>query len=210
MRIYPQVPARMAWVALGDVVCVAALAVCVVFGMTAYAAVSELGRIGAAVAGTGKAIEESFDDAGDSVRSAPIVGKKLNRTLHGAGRKAGRPLVQQGRRQQRKVEHLARVVGWLTGAFPAFMVLIVFLPWRLRVIMRLSAAQSALAAGAEHPELLAQRAVYSLPYTTLARYSRDPFGDFAAGHYGALVQAALEDAGLTKLPASKDRRLTAG
>jgi hypothetical protein len=49
---------------------------------------------------------------------------------------------------------------------------------------------------AEHEELLARRAVLSLPYADLLRHTRDPFGDLQRGHTAPLVAAALEEAGI--------------
>ena len=43
-----------------------------------------------------------------------------------------------------------------------------------------------------------------LPYRVLQRYTDDPLGDLAAGRYDALVDASLEEAGL-----SPRRRATA-
>jgi hypothetical protein len=45
-------------------------------------------------------------------------------------------------------------------------------------------------------EILAARAAYSLPYRELARYTRDPFGDLAAGRHAALLAALADDAGI--------------
>lgn len=65
-------------------------------------------------------------------------------------------------------------------------------------IRRLAAAERVLGGplDAERHRLLAMRAAFSLPYAELVRYTRDPFGDLAAGRYDALAAAALEEAGL--------------
>ena len=49
--------------------------------------------------------------------------------------------------------------------------------------------------------LLASRAAFGLPYDVLLGYTRDPFGDLAAGRYDALVRTTLEQAGLPAEPA---------
>ena len=46
-------------------------------------------------------------------------------------------------------------------------------------------------------KLLAERAAMHLPYRVLQRYTADPLGDLAAGRYDALVDASLEEAGLS-------------
>ena len=42
------------------------------------------------------------------------------------------------------------------------------------------------------------RAAFALPYGELLRFTRDPLGDLEAGRYDALVDAALDDAGLRR------------
>ena len=40
------------------------------------------------------------------------------------------------------------------------------------------------------------RAAFSLPFSQLLRYTKDPMGDLASGRYEALLAAVLDDAGL--------------
>ena len=58
----------------------------------------------------------------------------------------------------------------------------------------MSTAQRTLRGAPEH--ILAARAAYSLPYGTLTRYTRDPFGDLAAGRHDGLLAALADDAGV--------------
>ncbi len=44
------------------------------------------------------------------------------------------------------------------------------------------------------------RAAFGLSYLTLLGYTRDPFGDLAAGRFDALVNAALDDVGIRRPP----------
>jgi len=95
------------------------------------------------------------------------------------------------------VHDLARFLGWVTFAIPALLLAAGYLPRRVAQVRRLTAAARTLTpAVLGHERLLAQRAAFSLPYDALARHTRDPFGDLERGHYGPLVAAALEDAGL--------------
>ena len=52
----------------------------------------------------------------------------------------------------------------------------------------MSTAQRTLRGAPEH--ILAARAAYSLPYGTLTRYTRDPFGDLAAGRHDGAARGA--------------------
>ncbi len=65
-------------------------------------------------------------------------------------------------------------------------------------VRTLSAADRVLRApeDAERRRLLAQRAAFGLPYSTLLRHTQDPLGDLAAGRLDPLVAAVREDAGL--------------
>ena len=86
----------------------------------------------------------------------------------------------------------------MTFGLPAAFVLAGWLPARIAQVRQLTAASRALAgpADAERRRLIAMRAAFSLPYGSLAAYTRDPLGDLAAERYDALVAAALDDAGL--------------
>ena len=67
------------------------------------------------------------------------------------------------------------------------------LPPRVRLVRRLRRPPHARGAP-EH--ILAARAAYNLPYETLQRYTRDPFGDLAAGRHAGLLEALADDAGV--------------
>jgi hypothetical protein len=51
------------------------------------------------------------------------------------------------------------------------------------------------------------RAAFGLPYGTLLGYTKDPLGDLAAGRHVALVDAALDDAGIRHPSAGEARSL---
>jgi hypothetical protein len=65
-------------------------------------------------------------------------------------------------------------------------------------------ADKTLRGAPEH--ILAARAAYSLPYSTLARHTRDPFGDLAAGRHESLLAALAEDAGIRSRTVRAPRR----
>jgi hypothetical protein len=80
--------------------------------------------------------------------------------------------------------------------------LLAVLPGRIRQVRSMGAAEVVLANRADPAlrQLLASRAAFGLPYDVLLGYTRDPFGDLAAGRYDALVRATLEQAGLSSPP----------
>src|SRR5438270_134525 len=85
----------------------------------------------------------------------------------------------------------------LAGDVAVVLLLALTLPRRVGRVRRMTAAERALR-GAPR-EILAARAAYSLPYTALARHTRDPFGDLAAGRHEGLLAALAADAGTPPL-----------
>jgi hypothetical protein len=97
------------------------------------------------------------------------------------------------------------VLGLIVFGLPTVTLLLFALPGRVRQVRQLSAAAVFLRGagsqgrGPEDPDrrrLLAMRAAFSLPYSTLLRYSRDPLGDLAAGRDEGLIAAVLAEEGL--------------
>jgi hypothetical protein len=116
----------------------------------------------------------------------------------------GARLVAAGRETERKTYALANLAGWLTFLLPALLLLLLALPRRVRGVIRLNRARQLLRGAPEH--ILAARAAYSLPYRELARFTKDPFGDLAAGRHEALLRALADDAGVGFPPTSGGER----
>ena len=114
----------------------------------------------------------------------------------------GDPVADLGERGEDRVHRLANLLGFLTFAVPAALVLWNYLPERLAQMRRLTAAARVLEspAAAEQRRLVAMRAAFALPYGQLLRFTRDPLGDLAAERYEPLIAAALDDAGLRARP----------
>jgi hypothetical protein len=126
------------------------------------------------------------------------VGDEIGDGLRSAGEGSGGEVVDLGEEGEEGAHDLANVLGFVTFALPALLVIVVWLPGRVSQIRRLRAASQVLGdrATPERRRLLAMRAAFSLPYGQLLAYTRDPIGDLEDGRYDALVAAALEDAGL--------------
>jgi len=136
----------------------------------------------------GKRIHDAVDQLsvlGEGVRKAgdavPIVGD---------------PVKELGERGENDVHGLANLLGLVTFAIPAAFLCWHYVPPRLGQVRRLTAAEQVLR-GAE-PRAVAMRAAFALPYGELLRFTRDPLGDLEAGRYDALVDAALDEAGLRR------------
>jgi hypothetical protein len=201
IRFYPEVHERFVKTLLADVAVLALLAVFAWFGFKVHDAVEELTVLGRGVNEAGTAVQGGFDAAAAGVDGIPVIGDELAGAFTSAGAGTGGNVAALGERGEDAVSDLANLLGLVVFLVPALLVLAIAVPPRLRQIRRLTAADRLLGrtdgqVTGERRRFLAMRAAFSLPYTTLARYTSDPFGDLAAERYDALVAAALDDAGL--------------
>lgn len=167
MRLYPDVPRRRLATLAFDALLVVLLGILAFVAIEVRDAIDQLAVLG-----------EGVRKAGESV---PLVGD---------------PVEDLGRRGENGVHHLANLLGAVTFALPAAVVLWHFLPRRLAQVRRLKIASRFLAGAPERE--LAMRAAFSLPYERLLRFTDDPLGDVAAGRYEPLVAAILDDAGVRR------------
>jgi hypothetical protein len=204
IRFYPEVRERFARTLAADLAVVALIAFFAWLGFKVHDTVQELNVLGRGVNEAGTAVQGGFDAAGASVGGIPVVGDELARAFMSAGAGTGGNVAELGRQGEEGVNDLANLLGFVFFFVPTLLVLAIAVPPRVRQIRRLTAADRLLPRTegeitGERRQLLAMRAAFSLPYTTLARYTADPFGDLASERYDALVAAALDDAGLQPL-----------
>jgi hypothetical protein len=198
MRFYPALPAQRVRTVLRDLAVLLLLFLFAWLGLKVHNTVDQLAVLGTGVEDAGTEIQGGFDTAAEAVIGVPIVGDDLADGLRDAGRVSGGELAERGQEGRESVHRLANLLGLVTFLIPALLVLSLTLPDRISQIRELTAAERVLG-GLLDPDrrrLLAMRAAFSLPYGELVRYTRDPFGDLAAGRYDALIAAALEEAGL--------------
>ena len=200
MRLYPDVPSRRAATLVGDMIVITLLVVFAWLGLAVHDAVDRLGVLGEGVQATGGAVSSGFETAAEAVDGTPVVGDELADGLREAGESSGGEVTDLGERGEHNTHRLANLLGVLTFALPAALLLLFVLPPRIELARRVTAAARVLSEpeSEEHRRVVAMRAAFSLPYGTLLRYTRDPLGDLAAGRYDPLVEAAFEDAGLRR------------
>jgi hypothetical protein len=113
----------------------------------------------------------------------------------------GRGTVAQGQQELVAIGNLAWLMGVLVAAVPVCVALWRYLPWRIGVtrsghhldaILRQPGATEVLAT----LQVLAGRAIYTLPYDRLVQYTPDPIGAWHSGRYYPLARAALAEEGL--------------
>ena len=202
MRLYPELPGPRNRALVADLVSIVLLVLFAWAGLRVHDAVDRLAVLGEGV----QAISGGFESAAEAVDGAPVVGDDLADGLRDAGEGSGGEVEELGRSGEDSAHDLANLLGFVTFALPALLVLTRWLPGRAEQVRKLRAASSVLGerASPERRRLLAMRAAFSLPYGQLLQYTRDPLGDLEDGRYDALVAAALEDAGLrsSRTPAS--------
>jgi hypothetical protein len=197
VRFYPQLPGQRIGTISRDLLVVALLLLFLLFGKAVHDAVDALAVLGEGVRSGGEAVQGGFESAADAVDGTPIIGGDLADGLRDAGAGSGGNVADLGRSGEDKVHYLANLLGFVTFAAPAALLLLWMVPPRIRQIRQLTAASRVLREPVgERRRLLAMRAAFVLPYGQLLRYTKDPIGDLAADRYDPLVAAVLEDAGL--------------
>jgi hypothetical protein len=207
MPLYPELPGPRARALVADVASVVLLVLFAWAGLKVHDAVDRLAVLGEGVQATGGAVRSGFESAADAVDDTPVVGDEVADGLRSAGEGSGGEVADLGEQGEEGVHDLANVLGFVTFALPALLLLTLWLPGRIDQIRRLRAASEVLGdqATPERRRVLAMRAAFSLPYGQLLAYTPDPLGDLVSERYDALVAAALEDAGLksSRTPAAK-------
>jgi hypothetical protein len=162
-------------------------------------AVDHLAVLGSGVRESGEAVQTGFEKAGEAASGIPVVGGDVEEALRDAGSGTGGEVAQAGSDGEEKVHDLADLLGLLFFAIPASILLVTTLPGRIRQLRELNAVERLLdVTSEERRRLVAMRAAFSLPARELARYTKDPLGDLAAGRYDPLIAAAYDEAGLRR------------
>ena len=206
LTLYPDVPSERLRRIVADVLIVGLIALFVWIGVQVHDLVDALSVLGSGVASAGNHVQGGFSSVGDAVANIPIVGGSLSDAFHSAGQGTGGNLAELGQQGEDAVHTLARIIGIVTAALPIAVLLVAVVPRRVRGVREMSAARAVSGIDLDDParmQLLAMRAAFGLPFRELLPYTKDPFGDLAAGRYDALVAAALADVGLVAKPHAK-------
>jgi hypothetical protein len=158
-------------------------------GVTVGHEVRGLGELNGTVERLGRAVT----DVGGVIGALPLVGERAAgpaEEISGAGRDA---VASAGEARSN-----ARSVGLLLGIsialIPSSPVLLLYIPRRISLARERRALKRAVLRGRspELDRLLAERALFHLPYHRLRKVSDDPAGDLRNGRHGALADAELE------------------
>jgi len=171
VRIYADRFPRFVAQALGDLLVVAWVYVWVRAALWLHAQVERLAAPGRTLESAGTGLADNLADAGGKVGRVPVVGDQLTAPFAKAA-DAARAVAAAGQDQQEVVREVALALGVITAVAPVLLVLLVWLPLRIRWIRRATAA-SRVRGSAAGRDLLALRALATQPLTKLARLGPD-------------------------------------
>jgi hypothetical protein len=154
--------------------------------------VTDVIKVGGAVRQTG--------DALGVVGGLPLVGGQIGNFADRI-KTMGAEVQSSGRDSRAATHRAAAVAGLAVGVLPAAMVLLLYLPVRLRWRRDVAAVAAALPGAVGDPTLdvyLARRALASLPWDELRAVAPDPYGAVERGDCRALADAELARLGLRR------------
>ncbi|MDX2388952.1 MULTISPECIES: hypothetical protein [unclassified Streptomyces] len=199
MRLYAQTPARRSRQVLADVIAVALVAAAVWFALAVHDAIMKLAEPGRRVESAGTGLATELGNAGDAASNVPLVGGLLRKPLRSAA-DASTGLADAGQSLQDAVGQVATLTTAALIIVPVTVVLLLWLPARLRWILRGHAVRRLLDAPGG-TDLLALRALTGPPRDLAGL--RVPEGGLADAWrrgdrqvIGELAEVALRRAGL--------------
>jgi hypothetical protein len=172
LRLYSNRPRRLTLQILADVSVLVWIYVWYRIGRFVYDSLVSVAGVGYSIEHRAGQVGGSFDQAGRSVSTVPLVGEQLGAPLTNAGRQIG-GIASAGRDAGDRLSGFATPAGWLVALVPILLVVAVWLPMRLRYARRAAAIRE-LAAAPAGVELLALRALTNQPLHALTRVSDDP------------------------------------
>ncbi|MFJ8010378.1 hypothetical protein [Streptomyces fagopyri] len=173
MRLYAQTPARRSRQVFADLVAVVVITAVVKFALAVHDAILLLAEPGRKAQSAGDSLASGLGDAGHAASKVPLVGDSLSKPLQSAA-EAGNGLSDAGQSLQDTVGHVATLTALALIAFPVALVLLLWLPARLRWVRR-SATTRRLLDAPGGADLLALRALTG-PQRALAAVPVPPGG----------------------------------
>ena len=174
-------------------------------GVWVHDLVMELAVPGQKLDSAGTGIADNLAEVSGKIDGVPIVGGELAGMFNDAAG-AARSLAGAGQQQQEVVADLATAITVALLVFPLGLVLLVWLPLRVRYALRAGAAV-ALRGSPAGRDLLALRALTNRPLRQLVRIDPDVARSWRSGEESTVdALAALELRALGLLPAGQAER----
>ena len=205
MRIYPDVLSRrFAWLGI-DLLVVLWIAAWVRVGQAVDGLVLHLDVLAQGLIGAGRTFDgwiASFEQAVPA--NVPVLSDSLRHAAELLRQHSGQPLISLGQAGSTAIHRLALLLALIVAAVPVALALVLYVPRRIRLIASMRGVHLTLKRALARPELslpmmeiLAGRAIYTLPYAQLLRYSRNPAEDWQSRNFPRLARAELERYGLS-------------
>ncbi|MQA99638.1 MAG: hypothetical protein GEU78_05005 [Actinobacteria bacterium] len=194
MKLYAEVPRHRTQQVLNDIFIALWVIVWVRVGVIVHGLVDKLAGPGRSVERAGRRVADGAANVSGDVSDVPLVGDDLASAFDRLS-DAGGFLRDAGQSQQDAVHALALWLGVLLALIPIILVLIVWLPPRIRWIAEASAANR-IRLDAEDLHLFALRAIARRTLNELRSAAPDPAGAYASGNYEPLAALELDALGL--------------
>jgi hypothetical protein len=205
MRLYPDLYSRrFAWM-LADLAMVAWIYLCVQAGLWVNNVVLQLDALAQGVINAGKTFDSWILSFNQGVpNGVPYLSDFLHRTAQALKAHSGDSLISAGQAGSRGIHMLALLLAVIVTSIPLLVAVLIFIPRRVRLIYDMQGVHITLRRALARPELtpqmleiLAGRAIYTLPYHRLLAYSKNPAEDWHLRRFEPLARAELERHGLT-------------
>jgi hypothetical protein len=173
------------------------IAVWIVVGVLVWHDIGAQAGLATDVIKVGGAVRQTGDALG-VVGGLPLVGGQIG-SFADRIKTMGAEVQTSGRDSRDAARRSAAVAGLAAGLLPAAMVLLLYLPVRLRWRRDVAAVAAALPGAAGDPALdayLARRALAALPWDEVRSIAPDPWGAVGRGDCRALADAELARLGL--------------
>lgn len=206
MKLYADTPARRTGQIASDLWMVVWVVLWVWVGMTLHDLVMVLAKPGEELADAGDGLERGLTDAGEKVSGVPLIGGDVRVPFDEASG-AGGSLRSAGEAQVAAVEDIATFLGVAIAVVAISIMLVLWLPRRVRFVRQASSAQRFIDGPADL-DLFALRALARQPMARLAKIHEDPAGAWRAQDpdvIQALARLELKDTGL-RAPAARPVR----
>lgn len=205
MRIYPDLYGRrFAWM-LFDVAIADLIYLSVRAGLFVNNLILQLDALAQGLIKAGATFNSwivSFEQA--IPNGIPYLSDFLHQTAEALRTHSGDSLISAGQAGSHGIHLLALILGVLVAAVPIALGVMVYLPRRVRLIAEMRGIHVTLKRALAQPELtpqmleiLAGRAIYTMPYGRLLEYSRNPAEDWYLRRFEPLARAELARHGLS-------------
>jgi hypothetical protein len=197
VKPYADLAPRLAWQIVADVVALAWVVGWIIVAFTIRGVILDLRGPGQKLVDAGMSLKDTFSGAADTAADVPLIGDALADAL-GLGTGTGDALVDAGTAQVEQIESLAFWMTLVLIVLPLFVVLVTWLPARLRYAREAGAIVELMGRGT-HGDLLALRALTGRRVHRLARLHIDPAGAWRRGDpddIRALAELELAQFGL--------------